>query len=79
MNIQLNSGRTALATCAIALLTVAGCSSSGDPETGLDVESESLSGVWYYQITNAYDAVFTDCTGDAVVLEGGGRPLPGRR
>ena len=33
-------------------------------------ESASGQGTWVYWVTNAYDARFTNCTGDAVILEG---------
>lgn len=50
--------------------TLAGCRAADGDTLVFDPQSESLSGVWYYQITNAYDAVFTDCTDEATVLEG---------
>jgi len=43
----------------------------GSPDGGvISPELETLSGTWDYQIMNAYDARFVDCSGDAAVLEG---------
>lgn len=36
----------------------------------LDPEKGGLEGTWDYLVTNAFEATFTGCTGDATVLEG---------
>lgn len=58
----------------LLLLTVAlaGCAGSNDDvvPTFLNSELSDLSGTWDYEIQNAYDAIFTGCTGDAAMLEG---------
>ena len=50
------------------LAALAGCSALNDDT--LDPSGGGLEGSWAYLATNAYDAVFTGCTGDAAVLEG---------
>ena len=57
---------------AILLLTIiafAGCAGMNDDD-GLDPTTNGLEGTWEYLVTNAYEAEFTGCSGDATVLEG---------
>lgn len=57
---------------AILLLTIigfAGCAGMNQGD-GLDPTSNGLEGTWEYLVTNAYEAEFTGCSGDATVLEG---------
>ncbi|MCP3978857.1 MAG: hypothetical protein GY716_05935 [bacterium] len=58
-----------IAALAVSALLVAGCSQQNDGGILTD-SSDGLAGTWDYLVTNAYEAVFTGCTGDAAVLEG---------
>jgi hypothetical protein len=53
----------------IACLLLIGCAGSNDGDV-LDPSKNGLQGTWEYLVTNAFDARFTNCTGDAAVLEG---------
>jgi hypothetical protein len=53
----------------IAFVCLIGCAASNDGDV-LDPSKDGLEGTWDYLVTNAYEARFTDCTGDATVLEG---------
>lgn len=53
----------------VASLALVGCSSSNDGDL-LSPAQSGLQGTWEYLVTNAYDARFSGCTGDAIVLEG---------
>jgi hypothetical protein len=53
----------------MACLLLAGCAGSNDGDV-LDPAKSELDGTWEYLVTNAYDATFTGCSGDAEVLEG---------
>jgi hypothetical protein len=50
-------------------LLLAGCAGSNDGDV-LNPAKSDLDGTWEYLVTNAYEATFTDCSGDAVVLDG---------
>ena len=50
-------------------LFLAGCAGSNDGDV-LDPAKDGLQGTWDYLVTNAFEATFTGCTGDATVLEG---------
>lgn len=50
-------------------LLLAGCADSHVGEV-LDPAKSGLSGTWEYLLTNAYEATFNGCSGDAAVLEG---------
>lgn len=51
-----------------SILALAGCAGLNDE--GLDPTTNGLQGTWEYLVTNAYEARFTGCTGDATVIEG---------
>lgn len=53
----------------IVCLLMTGCAGSNNGEI-LSPATNGLEGTWEYLVTNAYQATFTDCTGDATVLEG---------
>jgi hypothetical protein len=53
----------------VACLLLAGCAGSNDGDA-LDPIKGGLEGTWDYLVTNAFEATFTGCTGDATVLEG---------
>jgi hypothetical protein len=48
---------------------MAGCAGSNDGDV-LNPANNDLNGTWDYLITNAFEARFVGCTGDATVLEG---------
>ena len=51
-----------------SIFGLAGCADLNDE--GLDPTTNDLQGTWEYLVTNAYEARFTGCTGDATVIEG---------
>ena len=53
----------------IAALGVVGCSGQNNGDL-LSPAMSGLDGTWEYLITNAHDARFSGCSGDAAVLEG---------
>ena len=57
------------AIATIVCLLLAGCAASHEGNV-LNPSTGDLQGTWEYLVTNAYDATFSGCTGDAVVLEG---------
>jgi len=59
----------AAALALLAVLSLAGCASSHLGDT-IDLEQNGLQGDWQYLVTNAYEATFVGCGGDAAVLEG---------
>jgi hypothetical protein len=61
-------GTRSLPTLLCGLL-IAGCASHNDGDV-LEPAKSDLDGSWEYLVTNAYDARFSGCTGDASVLEG---------
>jgi len=52
-----------------ACLLLSGCAGSNDGAV-LDPLKSDLEGTWEYLVTNAFEATFTNCNGDAAVLEG---------
>ena len=58
-----------LLIAALACAFLVRCSASHEGDV-LDPANGDLQGTWEYLVTNAYDATFTGCTGDAAVLEG---------
>ena len=65
----LSHGASARAVVLFSLIALAGCAGSNEPGA-LDPTSNGLQGTWEYLVTNAYEAEFTGCSGDATVLEG---------
>ena len=53
----------------VSVVAFAGCAQMNDGEA-LDPATNGLQGTWEYLVTNAYEAEFIGCTGDATVLEG---------
>ena len=53
----------------LPFVAFAGCAGMNDGEA-LDPTTNGLQGTWEYLVTNAYEAEFIGCTGDATVLEG---------
>jgi len=69
MNIHPRSvARLRAATIFLCLLFTA-CASSNDGDV-IDPAKSGLNGTWHYVVTNAFDATFSGCSGDATVLEG---------
>ena len=60
--------RPRAATLLICFLLTA-CAGSNDGDV-IDPAKSGLNGTWHYVVTNAFDATFSGCTGDAAVLEG---------
>ena len=59
----------ALAWTMLLCVACVGCGGSSDSGV-ISPELQTLSGTWNYQIVNAYEARFVECTGDAAILEG---------
>jgi hypothetical protein len=69
MNLHPRSvARLRAATIFLCLLFTA-CAGSNDGDV-IDPAKSGLNGTWTYLVTNAFDATFSGCTGDAAVLEG---------
>jgi hypothetical protein len=69
MNIRTLVGRPTFALLALCAIPLAGCAGSNNGDV-LDPSKSALNGTWEYLVTNAFEATFTGCSGDATVLEG---------